>query len=270
MFIRRVNPSCRLAIVESDSTGYGYAYKKFANQGYGELEQEFNVETVDLSRTRQVMREVPRPRYFKRGIWLSEDLFKVDFLVSLAKIKTHNMTTMSCCLKNFFGCLSVAEKWVYHPQIASVIADIHQVLKADLWLCEGKPALEGNGPVMGTPKDLGIMVAANNPVACDAFVSSLIGFRPEKVRHIVEAARCGVGDIQLSHADIRGYGGEKYPLSYVGLEQIVVTKTGLFIQDVGQRVAYFGHLLHQQKSTLQILRGVIKRLRRYFGAAPKA
>ena len=49
--------------------------------------------------------------------------------------------------------------------------------------------MEGNGPLQGTPRDLGKIVLADDPVAADATCARLMGFDPRNVRHLSDGSR---------------------------------------------------------------------------------
>lgn len=49
-------------------------------------------------------------------------------------------------------------------------------------------AMEGNGPLNGTPRPLGTIVLSDDPVAGDATCARLMGLAPGRVAHIKEAA----------------------------------------------------------------------------------
>src|ERR1700757_4368255 len=48
-------------------------------------------------------------------------------------------------------------------------------------------AMEGKGPLNGTPRPLGRIVLADDPVAADATCARLMGLEPDRVPHIREA-----------------------------------------------------------------------------------
>ena len=50
-------------------------------------------------------------------------------------------------------------------------------------------AMEGNGPLNGTPRPLGKIVLADDPVAADATCARLMGFEPGRIVHIREGSR---------------------------------------------------------------------------------
>jgi len=49
--------------------------------------------------------------------------------------------------------------------------------------------MEGNGPLNGTPRELGKIVLADDLVAADSTCARLMGFHPERVSHIREGSR---------------------------------------------------------------------------------
>lgn len=261
-WIRRINTEARLCVVESDSTGNGFAFLKFEKQNYKTLIKDHGVELVDLSRGRLELVKIESPFYFKSGIWLHEEVTHFDFFISAAKIKTHNMTKVSGCLKNLFGCLPASDKTVYHTNIHQVVADVNSAIHTDLCICEGVPAMEGNGPVGGDPVDIDRIVLANDPVACDAYLSRMIGFAPSEVKHVVLANRHGLGEYDLekiqhdSLGDIRRF-------RYITIQQQVLLNVGLNFQRIATWIYKFGHLLHLQQSIPQMAKGIIKRIKKY-------
>jgi uncharacterized protein (DUF362 family) len=50
-------------------------------------------------------------------------------------------------------------------------------------------AMEGNGPLNGTPRPLANIVLADDPVAADATCARLMGFEPDRLINIHEAAK---------------------------------------------------------------------------------
>ena len=63
--------------------------------------------------------------------------------------------------------------------------------------------MEGNGPLNGTPRPLGRIVLADDPVAADATCARLMGFEPSRIVHIREGARF-LGNAEWGHIDQAG------------------------------------------------------------------
>jgi uncharacterized protein (DUF362 family) len=51
-------------------------------------------------------------------------------------------------------------------------------------IADGITAMEGNGPLQGSARQLGKIVLADDPVAADATCARLMGFDPLRVRHL--------------------------------------------------------------------------------------
>jgi len=56
-------------------------------------------------------------------------------------------------------------------------------------IADGIVAMEGNGPLNGTPRYLGKVVLTDDPVAADVTCARLMGFEPHRIDHICEASR---------------------------------------------------------------------------------
>jgi len=59
-------------------------------------------------------------------------------------------------------------------------------------------AMEGNGPLAGTPRPLHNIALSDDPVAADATCARLMGLKPERIPHIREAGKfLGNASIEL-------------------------------------------------------------------------
>ena len=73
------------------------------------------------------------------------------------------------------------------------------MFRSSLCLIDGRVGLEG--VISGNPRSLGCVILGRNPVSVDATMARLMGFDPERIRHIVEAERHGLGSI---HPEVVG------------------------------------------------------------------
>jgi uncharacterized protein (DUF362 family) len=64
--------------------------------------------------------------------------------------------------------------------------------------------MEGNGPVVGNPCELGVIVAGTNVVSVDAMCSRLMGYNPDKIPHIQGSYELGLGEIELDQINVVG------------------------------------------------------------------
>jgi uncharacterized protein (DUF362 family) len=105
----------------------------------------------------------------KGGIYqsfeISRHCFETDYLLSLAKFKTHSMMGLTLSVKNLFGCIPGRRKAAWHLAIgknrklfARMLAELAAVISADFYIIDGIVGMEGNGPGNGTPIPLGVLL----------------------------------------------------------------------------------------------------------------
>ena len=122
-------------------------------------------------------------------LYLPRTVLGADVIVSLPKMKTHHWVGATLSLKNFFGVVPGAvygwPKNVLHwAGIEECIADLHFNLPQRIALVDGIIGMEGNGPIQGTPKRAGVLVAARDLVAADATCCRIMGIEPRAVRYL--------------------------------------------------------------------------------------
>lgn len=127
------------------------------------------------------------------GFWFPRSIAEADVVVSLAKLKTHHWVGMTAALKNMYGVLpGIQYGWpknvLHHAGIPETVCDINASLGKTIAIVDGIVAMEGDGPIMGTPKPLGLVAIGMNPTAVDATCARIIGLQPQKVAYLKLAA----------------------------------------------------------------------------------
>ena len=184
----------KVYVVESNATSTN-ADGAAEVTGMFALCKKYTVPFLNLSKLEEkVTLRVPNPET------LSEvtvpRLVADSYVVSAAKMKTHSETQVTLGLKNMFGLIPTRFKMKYHLRgISKVIVDINTVLKPALTVIDGFVAMEGNGPVHGTPVQMDLILAGRDPVSTDSVASKVMGFDPHAIYHIQRAAQKGLGRI---------------------------------------------------------------------------
>ena len=79
-------------------------------------------------------------------------------------------------------------KNVLHQKgIDESIVDINATVKPHFAIVDGIVGMEGDGPIMGTPKNAGVLVIGRNPLSVDATCCRIMGINPSKVRYLSKA-----------------------------------------------------------------------------------
>ncbi len=117
---------------------------------------------------------------------------EVDWIVSMAKMKTHHWTGATLSMKNLFGVMPGRyygwPKNVLHKAgIQNSILDINATLKPHFAIVDGVIGMEGDGPIMGDPKQAGVLVMGRNLPAVDATCCRIMGIDPYRVSYLEQA-----------------------------------------------------------------------------------
>jgi uncharacterized protein (DUF362 family) len=165
-----------------------------SQSGYQQSLRDEKIRFVDLNRD-ELIRTPLRSRYMgMRDLWLPRTVLEADFLVSMPKIKTHHWAGVTLSMKNMFGIVPGSRygwpKNILHWKgIQESIIDLCATVPVHFVIADGIVAMEGNGPLNGTPRPLGKIVLADDPVAADATCARLMGFEPDRIVHIREGSR---------------------------------------------------------------------------------
>ena len=132
------------------------------------------------------------------SFWCCDYLRKADAIIDFCKLKTHALTAYTGACKNMFGGMTGMHKSEFHykfpdhARFAAMLVDLCEYFKPRLSICDGVIAMEGNGPSMGEPRPLGVLLASFNPHALDLMATHLIGLSPADVPTVSEAIRRGL------------------------------------------------------------------------------
>lgn len=179
---------------------------------------------VDLNATGRVTLQVPGGKVMKHLV-VSQAVVEADFIINLPVMKTHVKTLVSLGLKNMKGIVPGALKHEPHKKgLDQGIVDYHKVMPPHLTVVDATYAMEGNGPVNGQARELGLVIAGQNTVAVDTVCCHIMGINPEEVGHLRLAAQEGMGPLNLAAIDVEGLSEDrKFSFSLPG-----TYKSGIF------------------------------------------
>lgn len=128
-----------------------------------------------------------------RTLTLPLTLRKVDWIVSMAKMKTHHWAGVTLSMKNLFGLMPGSyygwpKNVLHHAGIDDCILDINATVRPHFAIVDGIVGMEGDGPIMGTPKEAGVIVMGRNFPAVDATCARVMGINPQRVEHLTDSS----------------------------------------------------------------------------------
>ena len=149
---------------------------------------------------------------------LPVELLRSDFIVSMPKLKTHHWAGMTCSMKNFFGALPGAvygwPKNILHVRgIENSILDLNATIRPHFSIVDAVTCMEGDGPIMGRPRSLGMVAMGRDLTAVDASCARVIGLDPRHMPYLAEASRY-LGNLDERRIEHRGEPTERFATTF--------------------------------------------------------
>lgn len=167
--------------------------------GYFSVVPRFEAQFTDLNVDDVARVTLAEPRSKLRELYLPRTALQCDWLVSLPKMKTHHWVGATLSMKNLFGLVPGGvygwPKNILHwSGIAECIADLHRCFARQpeqSWrrprlfaIVDGIVGMEGNGPIQGTPKRAGVLVAGADLPAVDAVCCRIMRLDPRRIPYL--------------------------------------------------------------------------------------
>ena len=132
-------------------------------------------------------RQLNNPRWIRiepsgARVRVSAIALEADKIVNLPKLKAHCQLGATIAVKNMFGCVCGKAKPFYHytrggseKRFCEFLLGVYESVRPGLNIIDGITAMEGRGPINGTPRDTGVIVTSEDPFACEMVCSDIIG-----------------------------------------------------------------------------------------------
>jgi len=233
-FLKSINKLKNVIIAESSASAP--TLEGFDNYGYFSLLSKYPVKLIDLDTEPYENLYVADERDFKPHlIRVSKIILDPDsYIVSVARMKTHNTVGASLSLKNIvlgspikdqgftlynedkrFSTSakeskqgSVSYKRLLHGSgfhaINYNMSRLAQKVCPDLAVIDGYQGMEGNGPTLGTPIDHRICVVSQDWLAADRIGIELMGIDFAKIGYLNYCSQMSMGETDLNKISIIG------------------------------------------------------------------
>lgn len=141
---------------------------------------------------------------------IGRPVLDAGFLVDLPKLKTHQVTILTGAVKNMFGAVAGLAKGELHKaapdpvDFAEAVCDVYSVVKPHLVIMDAITCMEGDGPVGGTLRQLGLILAGTDAVAVDTVAAEMIGLPAKSIPVLEAAGRRGLGCNDIEQIEVVG------------------------------------------------------------------
>jgi uncharacterized protein (DUF362 family)/Pyruvate/2-oxoacid:ferredoxin oxidoreductase delta subunit len=125
---------------------------------------------------------------------------KYDYYISLPKLKTHNISIITCALKNFYGIIPGVGKSHYHhifhklKDFNRFLVDIYEACRADFYIVDGILGMEGDGPSGGDPRYFNLLIAGRNGLKIDGYLLKMMGIDANQLDYFIYATKKNLYD----------------------------------------------------------------------------
>ena len=191
-----------------DSPAWGGPVSVAAASGVAEVCERLRIEFVCFDQHARLASRYPR---VAAHFHCEPRLLEADVVINVAKLKSHQQLGFTGAVKNLYGCLSGRSKAWHHltrshtdANFARYIVAYATSLPVKLHVVDGILAMEGRGPRLGTPRELGVLAAGIGAVEVDRVLAELIGL-PASHCLLLDAAReLGAGETDLARIPLAG------------------------------------------------------------------
>jgi len=182
----------------------------FWMSGFERLAASLGVSLIDLNtdNIRKIKNASPRATIL-RDLYLPEAILSADVLISVPKMKTHKLAGITLSMKNMFGIVpGIKYGWpkniLHWNGISQSIVEICKTVPAQYSIVDGVIAMEGHGPILGTPKPAGVLVMGDNAVSVDSTAARIMGVDPAQVEYLAMAQTARLGSYLENDIKVTG------------------------------------------------------------------
>ncbi|MGD0016692.1 MAG: DUF362 domain-containing protein [Verrucomicrobiia bacterium] len=145
------------------------------------------------------------PVKIEKGVSITEwqfykDALDADCYINVPVAKHHGLSQLTLGMKNVMGVIG-GKRGEMHQSIGQRLADLNTVIRPKLTVIDATRILLRHGPQGGNLDDVKILdtlMASTDPVAADAYATTLFDLKPDAIESTRAAYRAGLGEMDLS------------------------------------------------------------------------
>ncbi|HPG39917.1 MAG TPA: DUF362 domain-containing protein [bacterium] len=173
----------------------------------------------------------PEGQFIKR-FEVINPILAADGVINLCKLKTHGFMSMTGAVKNCFGVIPGLTKPGYHAKLqkkelfARMLLDLCNYVSPRLSIMDAVIGMEGEGPNAGTPRAVGLLLAAANPLALDVVASEIMGLNRRDNPVLLEAEKLGMTPTRLEDVELIGLDKADLRIAGYKLPSTIIQESG--------------------------------------------
>ncbi len=173
------------AVFVGDSPGVHRSGFDGRTCGIRDITEREGAEWIDFKGTKTTRNSPSALR--EKSFHFTDIIDESDVLISLPKLKTHELMYYTGAMKNLYGLIPGYAKAAIHVKypgrddFGRMIVDLVGAARPQYALMDGIIAMEGPGPGNGYPRSVGVVGASASTFAMDIVFSQLIGYNPTDI-----------------------------------------------------------------------------------------
>jgi uncharacterized protein (DUF362 family) len=225
----------QIIITEGTAGAKCSAFIGFENYGYLPLEKEYHVKLIDANDQPYSLRWIRAAKHHPQAINITDMFMDPNvYLISAARMKTHNAVVATLSLKNVVmgspvchyrkkGNEQENEKSKMHGGPGNsggrelsynMFLVARMGVTPDLSVIDGIEAIQGNGPWGGDVLEHGVVITSTDFVAADRLGFELMGIDPKYMKYLEWCSDAGMGNFDLSKIKVNGPNYKDHVIHY--------------------------------------------------------
>lgn len=134
-----------------------------------------------------------------------KDALAADCYINVPVAKHHGLSRLTLGLKNSMGVIG-GNRGRLHHNLGQELADLATVVQPKLTVIDATRILLRNGPQGGRREDvkeMNTVIATSDPVAADAYATTLFDMQPQDIASTLAAYQMGLGEMDLDKMEIK-------------------------------------------------------------------
>lgn len=149
--------------------------------------------------------QVPGATSLRVPIAVPDIVTECDFFIGAPQLRTHSSVVLTNAMKNLVGLLpGFTTRIVHMAGVEESLVDLNLLRPQHLVVCDAMTVIEGNYPMEGSSREVGLVAGSRNAVAMDATMAAVAGVAPEELAYLRDANRRGLGPIDPAGIEVRG------------------------------------------------------------------
>ncbi|MEU6087658.1 DUF362 domain-containing protein [Streptomyces sp. NPDC047085] len=149
--------------------------------------------------------QVPGATSLRVPVAMPDLVTDCDFFIGAPQLRTHSSVVLTNAMKNLVGLFpGFTTRIVHMAGVEESIVDLNLLRPQHLVVCDAITVIEGNYPMAGSTRAVGLVAASRNAVALDVTMAAVAGVETWELAYLRDAHRRGLGPGDLRDIEVRG------------------------------------------------------------------